>query len=112
MVAWRKVQRVMAIALPDGTQILPLPFGQPILSALDRVTDVDDEIGVHQVDFAPDASENLRLRATGAVADDGEAEIVLRLGQRAQTDHAGEQQHNGAAHQPSFIAGMHKAIVS
>src|SRR4051812_26736550 len=102
----------MPVALPDGAQVLPLRLGQRVVAALNRVADVDHEIRMHELDLAPDASEDFRLGAAGAVADDGKAEVVLGFGEGAQADYGGEKQRYQAAGHPAFIAGMHIAIVA
>ena len=82
MVAGCKVHRKVIVPLPHGAKVLPLRFSQFVVPAFYRVANVDDEIGVHEIDFAPDAPVDLRLGCAGAVADNGKAEIVFRLGER------------------------------
>ena len=111
MVAGREVERIVAVARPHRPQLHPLRLGHFVLLALNRIADVDDELGVHQVDLAPDASVDLRLRSAGAVAHDGETEVVLRLIERLQPDQ-GERDQNDCVDNPDSMEFRHAGIVT
>jgi hypothetical protein len=77
-----------------------------VVPALNGVADIDHEIGVKQVDLAPDAAVDLGLGAAGSVAQDGEPEIVFGFLDGAQAENGQQAQHQGVDG-PELVGALH-----
>ena len=111
VIAGRKVKRIVTVARPDRTQLAPLLLGGGILPALNGIADIDHELRVHQVDFSPDTSVDLRLGAACAVTQNSEAEIIPRFFDGADGNRGEGGQHN-SVHGSAPMDALHTESVA
>src|SRR5207248_10742836 len=73
------------IAIPDWPQRAPFGFCGSVIAALNRVANVDDEIGLQKSDVAPNGFVNLWLGIAGAISQNRKPKIVAGIARSSDT---------------------------
>src|SRR5579872_227677 len=98
-----EVEGIMPVALPGWAKFGPFGPCGGVVPPLNGVAHVDHEIRMQQIHFAPHAAIDFGLRAPGAVADNGEPKIVLRLIDGTNPNDAREERDDGRRCNPGAV---------